>query len=148
MTWNLADLFESVVDVVPDREALVVPNAVGGEQRLTFAQLDERANRLAHALSERGVQPGDKVGVYGYNSAEWVEAQWAKVDRALTALEDRWASHLSGPLDMGQIAVGAALGYLDFRQADRDWRAGRPRLSAWYDRFAARPSMQETLPKA
>jgi glutathione S-transferase len=49
---------------------------------------------------------------------------------------------------MGQIAVGAALGYLDFRQADRDWRVGRPRLSAWFDRFAARPSMQETLPKA
>jgi glutathione S-transferase len=44
--------------------------------------------------------------------------------------------------------VSTALGYLDFRQAERDWRAGRPRLSAWYDRFAARPSMQETLPKA
>lgn len=79
-------------------------------------------------------------------SPEWVEAQWTKADRALTALEDRWTSHLSGPIDMGQIAVGAALGYLDFRQADRDWRAGRSRLSAWYDRFAARPSMQATAP--
>jgi acyl-CoA synthetase (AMP-forming)/AMP-acid ligase II len=77
MTWNFADLFESVVDAVPGRVALVVPNAVGGPRRLTFAELDERANRLAHALSDRGVQAGDKVGVYGYNSAEWVEAQWA-----------------------------------------------------------------------
>jgi glutathione S-transferase len=83
----------------------------------------------------------------GTRSPEWVEAQWAKVDRALTALEDRWTSHLAGPLDMGQIAVGCALGYLDFRQADRDWRAGRPGLSAWFDRFNARPSMLQTAPK-
>lgn len=77
MTWNLADLFESVADRVPDREALVVPNADGGPRRFTFAELDERSNRLAHVLLERGVQPGDKVGIYGYNGNEWVEAQWA-----------------------------------------------------------------------
>jgi len=77
MIWNLADLFESVVDVIPDREALVVPNAVGGPRRLTFAELDARANRLAHALADRGIVPGDKVGIYAYNSPEWVEAQWA-----------------------------------------------------------------------
>jgi len=77
MSWNLADLFESVVDVIPDREALVVPNAVGGPRRLTFAELDARANRLAHALADRGIVPGDKVGIYAYNSPEWVEAQWA-----------------------------------------------------------------------
>ena len=34
-------------------------------------------NRLAHALADRGVGPGDKVGIYGYNGNEWVEAQWA-----------------------------------------------------------------------
>jgi 3-oxocholest-4-en-26-oate---CoA ligase len=43
----------------------------------TFAELEERTNRLAHALADRGVGPGDKVGVYGYNTNEWVEAQWA-----------------------------------------------------------------------
>lgn len=77
MTWNLADLFESVADRIPDREAVVVPNADGGPRRFTFAQLDERSNRLAHALLERGVKPGDKVGIYGYNGNEWVETQWA-----------------------------------------------------------------------
>jgi glutathione S-transferase len=81
-------------------------------------------------------------------SPEWVEGQWSKVDRALTALEDRWTSHLSGPLDMGQIAVGCALGYLEFRHAERDWRSGRPGLATWFDHFNARPSMQATLPKA
>jgi acyl-CoA synthetase (AMP-forming)/AMP-acid ligase II len=77
MSWNLADLFESVVDVAPDRVALVVPNAPGGRRELTFAELEERANRLAHALAERGVAAGDKVGIYAYNSNEWAEAQWA-----------------------------------------------------------------------
>lgn len=79
-------------------------------------------------------------------SGDWVEAQWQKVARALDALENRWISQLSGPLDMGQIATGAALGYLDFRHGARGWRAGRDALGAWYDRFAARPSMIATRP--
>jgi glutathione S-transferase len=78
--------------------------------------------------------------------APWVEGQWAKVDRALDALETRWMAHLEGPLDAGQIAVGCALGYLDFRHDARGWRNGRPRLAEWCAGFAARPSMQATLP--
>lgn len=76
----------------------------------------------------------------------WLDAQWAKVDRALDALERQWMSHLHGPLDMGQIAVACALGYLDFRHGDKDWRAGRDSLAAWYARFAERPCMVETQP--
>lgn len=79
-------------------------------------------------------------------SPDWAEAQWQKIDRALTALEDRWTSHLSGPLDMGQVAVGCALGYLDFRHGERDWRADRPALAAWYATFADRPAMRATAP--
>lgn len=76
----------------------------------------------------------------------WVEGQWAKVRRALDVLDERWVSHLSGPLDMGQIAVGCALGYLDFRHGDRDWRNGRDGLAKWEGGFARRPSMQQTRP--
>lgn len=79
---------------------------------------------------------------------EWVEGQWAKVSRALDTIETRWMSHLNGPLDMGQIAVGCALGYLDFRHADRGWREGRPALAAWDAIFASRPSMESTRPPA
>ena len=61
-------------------------------------------------------------------------------------LEGQWLSHLNGPLDMGQIAVGSALGYLDFRQDDRGWRNGRDALAAWYAAFANRPAMQATQP--
>lgn len=79
-------------------------------------------------------------------SPNWAEAQWQKIDRALTALEERWTSHLSGPLDMGQVAVGCALGYLDFRHGEREWRADRPALAAWYATFADRPAMRATAP--
>ena len=88
------------------------------------------------------VRPEDK------RFAPWVEGQWAKIDRALDALESRWIDHLTGPLDMGQISVACALGYLDFRHASRGWRLRRPDLAAWFDVFAKRPSMQATMPPA
>jgi glutathione S-transferase len=81
-------------------------------------------------------------------SPEWVEGQWSKIERTLAALEDRWTSHLSGQIDIGQIAVACALGYLDFRHAERDWRSGHVGLATWFDRLNARSSMQMTLPKA
>ncbi|MFY9209629.1 MAG: glutathione S-transferase [Aestuariivita sp.] len=84
----------------------------------------------------------------GQRSQPWVDAQWAKVDRALSALESRWISHLAGSVDMGQIALGCALGYLDFRHADRNWREGRPQLAAWFAEFESRDSMQATRPAA
>ena len=68
-TFNLADLLELVVDAVPEREALVA-----GEERRTFAELDERANRVANHLLGLGLEPGAKVAIYGWNRAEWVES--------------------------------------------------------------------------
>jgi glutathione S-transferase len=78
--------------------------------------------------------------------APWVDGQWTKIGRALDALDQRWLSHLNGPLDMGQIAVGVALGYLDFRHGDRGWRNGRPGLAAWEAVFAERAAMVATRP--
>lgn len=78
--------------------------------------------------------------------APWVDGQWDKVDRALDVIEGRWMAHLAGPLDIAQIGVGVAIGYLEFRQPTRDWRAGRPALAAWEDSFKQRPSMQATQP--
>lgn len=79
-------------------------------------------------------------------SEDWLAAQWEKVERGLKALEARWMSHLNGRLDAGQIGVGCALGYLDFRHPDRDWRVLAPELADWFEKFAARPSMKATLP--
>ena len=69
MAYNIADLFEHTVDAVPDRVALV-----DGETRLTYRQLDERANRFGHHLQARGVGPADHVGIYAQNSHQWLEA--------------------------------------------------------------------------
>lgn len=77
----------------------------------------------------------------------WVEGQWAKIARALDVLNARWISHLNGPLDIGQITVGAALGYLDLRLGARNWREGRPDLTAWAADFGRRDSMIATMPK-
>jgi glutathione S-transferase len=79
-------------------------------------------------------------------SPGYVDAQWAKIARALDVLEGRWMSHLAGPLDMGQISVASALGYLDLRHDARGWRHGHEQLAQWYARFAERPSMAATRP--
>ncbi len=91
-------------------------------------------------MYERRFRPAEHV------SEPWVEAQWAKVSRALDAVNDRWISHLEGPLCMGQIAIGCALGYLDFRHDVRQWRQGRGALDDWYAVFSQRPSMLATAP--
>ena len=77
---------------------------------------------------------------------DWVEAQWSKVARTLDTLEADWAPRLSAPLDMGQVALACALGYLDFRHGTRAWREGRPRLASWEAEVAKRPSLAATRP--
>jgi acyl-CoA synthetase (AMP-forming)/AMP-acid ligase II len=71
-SFNFADIWEMAAAAVPDREALVV-----GEQRRTYGQLEERANRLAGHLAGRGLAPGDHVALYMENCAEYVEGMLA-----------------------------------------------------------------------
>jgi acyl-CoA synthetase (AMP-forming)/AMP-acid ligase II len=68
VAFNIADIFEHAVDLMPSRTALVC-----GDQRRTYAELEARANRVAHALAGLGVKVGDHVGIYAQNCAEWVE---------------------------------------------------------------------------
>jgi acyl-CoA synthetase (AMP-forming)/AMP-acid ligase II len=70
--FNIADMYEIVADRVPSRDALVC-----GDQRATFAQLDERANKLAHYLAQQGVGAGNHVGLYLYNCNEYLEGMLA-----------------------------------------------------------------------
>ncbi len=83
-----------------------------------------------------------------YQWQDWIDAQLRKVRGALAALEmETEAGELGGPLTIGQITVGCALGYLDFRYASEDWHSRHRRLSAWYEEFAKRKSMQLTVPR-
>ncbi len=77
-------------------------------------------------------------------SADWVEAQWQKTSRAIAAVNNRWMSHLSGPLDMSHIAVACALSYVDLRHDARNWRNGNDALAAWHEAFMQRDSMKAT----
>ncbi len=72
MEGNLADVFESVADAVPDRVALIQ-----GERRRTWSQLDERAARLAAAFAAAGLRPDAKVASYLYNCNEYTEGVYA-----------------------------------------------------------------------
>ncbi|MDX2541630.1 acyl-CoA synthetase [Streptomyces sp. WI04-05B] len=75
MEYNLADLFESVVDVVPDRAALVYLDhpGTGAERRLSYAELDAAANRVAHHLIDSGIRPGEHLGLHLYNGVEYLQ---------------------------------------------------------------------------
>jgi glutathione S-transferase len=84
---------------------------------------------------------------------EWIDAQLRKVRGALAALErevegGELASVAGGVPTIGQIAIGCALGYLDFRYQSEEWHTRFRRLAAWYVEFAERKSMQLTVPRA
>ena len=79
----------------------------------------------------------------------WLERQKLKISRALDSLDKQAAEGaLDGPVNLGTITVGCALGYLDLRFSEDAWREGRPALEAWYEAFSQRPSMQATVPPA
>lgn len=81
MHFQIADLFELVVDTIPDSEAVY-----DERHRLSYRQLDERANKLAHYFRSIGVKKGDHIGLYVYNCAEYVEAMLAAAKISATTI--------------------------------------------------------------
>ena len=75
---------------------------------------------------------------------EWLTGQMDKINSSLDQMESE-AAGFQG-VDAGLIAIACALGYLDFRFPDHDWRTGRPALSGWFGDFSKRASMQDTRP--
>ena len=78
---------------------------------------------------------------------DWIAGQQERWHAGLDLLE-RSAAALAGEPTIGSITAACALGYLDFRYGDDDWRASRPALARWYEAFAARESMRATVPVA
>lgn len=79
--------------------------------------------------------------------ADWTSAQMAKLEAALQALQDEFAAPDAGAvLNLGEIATVAALGYLDFRYADWDWRGRYPALATAYSPVLSRDDVQATAP--
>ena len=88
--FNFADLFELAADAVPDRLAVV-----DTRRRVTFGELEARANRLAHGLQAAGIQPGEHVGILATNCIEWVEAMLAayKIRARIVNVNFRYVEH-------------------------------------------------------
>ncbi|WP_284124700.1 acyl-CoA synthetase [Parerythrobacter aestuarii] len=72
MIWHFADLFETIAGLVPDKTALIE-----GDTTRNWREYEDRASRLAAALAEGGIAPDAKVAIYGHNSADFLEAQFA-----------------------------------------------------------------------
>ncbi|OGB21756.1 MAG: hypothetical protein A3I66_03370 [Burkholderiales bacterium RIFCSPLOWO2_02_FULL_57_36] len=77
--------------------------------------------------------------------ADWIDGQMRKIRNGLNYLEKE-APICADRVNIGQIALGCTLGYLDFRFEDENWRSDRPNLSAFYDQVSSRPSMKKTKP--
>ncbi|WP_421786810.1 glutathione S-transferase N-terminal domain-containing protein [Hyphobacterium sp.] len=86
-------------------------------------------------------RPDDKQHDY------WVKRQESGIGRALDLLETE-ADKFAGAFDLGAMSIAIALGYLDFRYPESEWRNGRDRLAAFYGKWAERPSFQATQPPA
>ncbi len=93
MALNIADLAEHAIDAVPDRVAFIC-----GDEKITFAELEEKANRFAHYLLDHGVKKDDKVGLYCRNRIEIVIAM------------------------LGTIKAGAILVNVNFRYVEGELR--------------------------
>ena len=76
------------------------------------------------------------------------EALWVgKIVCCLDALEEEAVALAATPFNIGHIAIGVALGYLDFRFGPEAWRQGRPQLADWHEGFNARPSVAANMPQ-
>ncbi len=85
----------------------------------------------------------------GQRSQAWIDRQMAKVDASLAAMSSGLAERAFCSdihLTLSDIAVGCALGYLDFRFAHIDWRTRHPNLAKLYEKLAQRASFADTLP--
>ncbi|ODV09721.1 MAG: glutathione S-transferase [Rubrivivax sp. SCN 70-15] len=87
----------------------------------------------------------------GERSQAWMDRQMSRVHATLKAFsqglgEKPWCSGIH--FTLSDVAVGCALGYLDFRFAAIDWRSEYPNLARLSEKLAARPSFVDTAPAA
>ena len=115
-----------------------------GPERWTALRLQALADGLCDAAVARRLET---LRPENLRSDTWIARQTAAMVRACDALEG-WVDDLSGPVTIGSLAVLVALGYLDLRFAEDNWRAGRPKLAAWFETASKRPSFQATKPPA
>jgi glutathione S-transferase len=132
------------LDTITPIAKLIPPN---GRERAEIRTWEALADGLCDAAIaarlERTQRPAPQ------QSAGFIERQMGKVHNALAAMSNGlgdkpWCNGTSYTL--ADIAVGCALGYLEFRFKDIDWRGKYPNLGRLYDKLMARPSFADTVP--
>ncbi|MBP1126506.1 MULTISPECIES: glutathione S-transferase [Pseudomonas] len=112
-------------------------------RRLTLASMaDGILDAAVLTRYELALRPVEK------HWAAWLDEQRIKIRRTLAELEQDAMAELASHFDIAAISVACALGYLDFRHPDLQWRADNPRLAQWYAEVSQRPSMLQTQPPA
>ena len=75
-------------------------------------------------------------------------ARKRQMEAVLAALDALERVNFAKDPTIGEISIGCALGYVDFRLPDLDWKSSRPKLAAWFARFCEYPAMKATVPSA
>ncbi len=119
----------------------------GGEARWAILRDHALANGICDAAVlvryETWLRPEE------FRWESWTKDQWNKIDSGLAAFEakpEACGDPEAEMLNLAQIALGCALGYLDFRYDERNWRGSYPKLSAWFEILSKRPSFAQTVP--
>lgn len=124
-------------------ESLIPPSGGARWRRLSLAALADALLDAAVLMRyESFLRPADK------RWPEWLAGQQAKIEQCLQHFEQDAIAELSSRFDIAAIGVACALGYLDLRQPELDWRQRYPQLAAWYAEVSQRPSLQATQPSA
>jgi glutathione S-transferase len=109
-----------------------------GRERLTALRNQALGDGLLDIAMMRLIE---RLKPEGKRSAEIVQSNERKTEATVDQLE-RDAALLTGrPYDIGHVAIGTALGYLDFRFDADAWRDRRPKLAAWHAAFSERPAV-------
>ncbi len=100
---NILDHIKETITKYPDREAIISGD---GKTRMTYKAIDERANRLANVLIQKGVKPGDRVAIFQTNCCQWAEQYLAilKIGAIVVPLNFR----LKGPEALFTITESGA----------------------------------------
>lgn len=130
------------LDSLHDGEKLIPPDGPARWRALHLEGLADGLCESAIGVVRENVRPDDK---------QWDafrDRQWLKVERTMDWL-DAHADILDGPVTIGHVALGCAIGWTLFRLSGNlgDWRTRWPNVAGWYVDFERRPSMQATIPQ-
>jgi glutathione S-transferase len=114
---------------------------VGGPERLAALRRQALGDGIMDFLL---LWLGERNRPAEQQSARHIDGFRLKLAKSADALEREVGALAENPFGIGHIALGCALSYADFRFADENWRAGRPRLADWHAQLARRPSVQAT----